>query len=63
MVEGYHNNDVIEFYGIVIEIIELDYIKDNHVVLFKAQWFNLGNKKLVARDGKTTSINISHFWY
>ncbi|XP_012827605.1 PREDICTED: uncharacterized protein LOC105948893 isoform X2 [Erythranthe guttata] len=63
MVEGYHNNTVIDFYGTVIEIIELDYIKDNHVILFKAQWFNLGNKKSIIHDGKITSINISRTWY
>ncbi|KAG8390566.1 hypothetical protein BUALT_Bualt01G0096800 [Buddleja alternifolia] len=64
MVEGYHDNKAIKFYGIVTEIIELDYVKDKRVVLFKAQWFNSGgNKSTIQVDGKITSITISRTWY
>ncbi|KAG8379629.1 hypothetical protein BUALT_Bualt07G0108800 [Buddleja alternifolia] len=64
MVEGYHDNHAIKFYGIVNEIIELDYVKDKRVVLFKAQWFNSGGKKSTIQvDGSITAINVSRTWY
>ncbi|KAK8578248.1 hypothetical protein V6N13_090915 [Hibiscus sabdariffa] len=63
-VEGNHEEDQINFYGILIDIIQLNYIKDYKVVLFKCKWFDLGNKKRrIHRDDHLLSINIDKYWY
>ncbi|KAK8996639.1 hypothetical protein V6N11_081905 [Hibiscus sabdariffa] len=63
-VEGNHEEDQINFYGILTDIIQLNYIKDYKVVLFKCKWFDLDNKKRrIHRDGHLLSINISKYWY
>ncbi|XP_039146815.1 uncharacterized protein LOC120284059 [Dioscorea cayenensis subsp. rotundata] len=64
MVEGNHKDDIIDFYGVISEIIELDYVRGRQVVLFKCKWFNLGDKqKGVKKDGIFTSINVGGTWY
>ncbi|KAK9045784.1 hypothetical protein V6N11_051692 [Hibiscus sabdariffa] len=64
MVEGNHEEDQINFYGILTDIIQLNYIKDYKVVLFKCKWFDLGNKRRrIYKDGNLLSINISKCWY
>lgn len=64
VVEGNHKDEFIDFYGVLIDIIELDYIKGRSVVLFKCKWFNLGDKrKGMHIDGKFTSVNVNRFWY
>ncbi|KAK8708671.1 hypothetical protein V6N13_059709 [Hibiscus sabdariffa] len=63
-VEGNLEEDQINFYGILTDIIQLNYIKDYKVVLFKCKWFDLDNKKRrIHRDGHLLSINISKYWY
>nr|XP_009803422.1 PREDICTED: uncharacterized protein LOC104248796 [Nicotiana sylvestris] len=37
VVEGYHENDVIDFYDIITDMIELEYLNGNPVLLFKMQ--------------------------
>ena len=44
-VEGNNGDDVIDYYGMINEIIELEYIRDKRVVLFKCIWFDVGNKR------------------
>ncbi|XP_070036384.1 uncharacterized protein [Nicotiana tomentosiformis] len=41
VVEGYHENEVIYFYGIITDMIELEYLNGNPVLLFKCKWFDL----------------------
>ncbi|XP_037450508.1 uncharacterized protein LOC119320558 [Triticum dicoccoides] len=44
--EGRHDRKVIDFYGTLKEIIQLDYnLDDRSVVLFKCDWFKLDGKK------------------
>ncbi|KAL9259337.1 hypothetical protein AKJ16_DCAP14964 [Drosera capensis] len=65
-VKGNHEGDgEFEFYGIITDIIELKYIRDNQVALFKCEWFDIDNKKRVGRisDQYFTSINCSKRWY
>ncbi|WMV25908.1 hypothetical protein MTR67_019293 [Solanum verrucosum] len=61
--EGYHENEEIDFYGIIVDIIELEYIEGNRVVLFKCKWFDLRKKTGMQKDKNFTSINVNRFWY
>ena len=55
MVQGEHNGQVIDFFGILKEIIQLLYIGDERsVVLFKCDWFKL--------DGKRTELKYDGFF-
>ncbi|KAL3524945.1 hypothetical protein ACH5RR_013317 [Cinchona calisaya] len=63
-VEGFHKEKHITFYGILGDVIELNYVNYNcKIVLFKCEWFDLHKSKPVAIDGHFTSINISRLWY
>jgi hypothetical protein len=68
MVEGTHNNECIDFYGCLKEIIELQYNSDlmehQTVVLFRCDWFDTHSKKVSMKyDGYFRSINHSSCWY
>ncbi|XP_058202291.1 uncharacterized protein LOC131316843 [Rhododendron vialii] len=53
-----------EFYGILVDIIELQYCHGNRVFLFKCDWWDTSNKKTrIKKDGHLTSVNISCKWY
>uniref|UniRef100_J3LJ41 DUF4216 domain-containing protein n=1 Tax=Oryza brachyantha TaxID=4533 RepID=J3LJ41_ORYBR len=67
-VEGAHKNLIIDFYGVLIEILELQYTTnkngDRSVFLFRCDWFDLdGRKTRMRNDGYFTSINIRGRWY
>lgn len=64
MVEGNHDNDSIDFFGVINDIIELEYISNNRVVLFKCDWYDLDKrKKGMIKEGRLTSIKTTRFWY
>ncbi|XP_039138806.1 uncharacterized protein LOC120276140 [Dioscorea cayenensis subsp. rotundata] len=63
VVEGNHEANEIDFYGVLTDIIQLDYIKDCKVVIFRCQWFDLGGKRRIHKDGHLTSIMVNRFWY
>ena len=64
MVEGNHGDNAIDFYGVVTDIFELDYLKQRRVVLFKCEWFDLSSRKSsIYIDGDIVSVNISCTWY
>ncbi|CAH9105405.1 unnamed protein product [Cuscuta europaea] len=64
VVEGNHGEEIINFYGVLTEIIQLDYVKDRHVTIFKCEWFDLGRKKAgIRKEGNITSIRITNKWY
>lgn len=51
---------MIDFYSVLNDIIELDYLKDKTVMLFKYEWFDLSNRKAsICVDGNFTSVNVS----
>lgn len=53
-----------EFYGVLVDIIELQYCHGNRVFLFKCDWWDSSNKKTgIKKDGHLTSVNISRKWY
>lgn len=68
MTEGTHNGELIEFYGALKEILELQYNSNlqvnRSVVLFRCDWFDMGGKKTGIRDdGYFKSVNIERLWY
>ncbi|XP_019189011.1 PREDICTED: uncharacterized protein LOC109183385 [Ipomoea nil] len=62
-VQGNHENELIDFYGVLNDVIELEYIKGYRIVLFKCDWFDIGKRSFIQHDGIFTSIKVSSFWY
>ena len=68
MTEGTHNGKKIDFYGVLKEVIELQYPSNYQVcrtvVLFRCDWYNQVGKTVGLRDDKHfKSINVQSFWY
>ena len=68
MTDGEHNGKKIDFYGVLKEVIELQYISNYQVsrtvVLFRCDWYNQVGKTVGLRDDKHfKSINVESFWY
>ncbi|WMV24680.1 hypothetical protein MTR67_018065 [Solanum verrucosum] len=63
VVAGYHENEVIDFYGIIVDILELEYVEENRVLLFKCKWFDLRKKTGMRKDNNFTSICVKRLWY
>jgi len=68
MTEGSHDGHDTEFYGILKEIIEMQYNSNlqfrRSVVLFRCDWFDMaGKKRGIRNDGYFKSINIEGLWY
>ncbi|KAL3498315.1 hypothetical protein ACH5RR_041047 [Cinchona calisaya] len=63
-VEGFNKDKDITFYGILGDVILLNYVNNNcEAILFKCEWFDLDKNKPVAIDEYFTSINVSRLWY
>ncbi|XP_031120950.1 uncharacterized protein LOC116024191 [Ipomoea triloba] len=62
-VQGNHGDELIDFYGVLNDVIELEYIKGYRIVLFKCDWFDIGKRSCIQHDGIFTSIKVSSFWY
>lgn len=64
VVRGEHRLQETDFYGVLKDIIELKYIDDKSVFLFKCDWWNVGNNKTgIHVDQHFTSVNISKKCY
>ncbi|CAO2175834.1 unnamed protein product [Urochloa humidicola] len=68
MTEGTHKGDNIDFYGLLREVIELQYNSNLQfrwsVVLFRCAWYNQEGKTVGLRyDDHFKSINIKSVWY
>ncbi|WKA09144.1 hypothetical protein VitviT2T_026818 [Vitis vinifera] len=64
LVLGDHYEDMIDFYGVLLNVVVLDYIFNNQVVLFKCEWFDTDpNKKRLLDDGVLRCINVDNKWY
>ncbi|XP_039145399.1 uncharacterized protein LOC120282631 [Dioscorea cayenensis subsp. rotundata] len=64
MVEGMHEEKEIDFYGVLTDIIQLDYIKGCEVVMFKCNWYDVdGRKRRIHKEGNLVSINVNKCWY
>ncbi|WMV19288.1 hypothetical protein MTR67_012673 [Solanum verrucosum] len=60
VVAGYHENEVIDFYGIIVDILELEYVEENRVLLFKCKWFDLRKKTGMRKDNNFTKKENSN---
>jgi hypothetical protein len=65
MTKSTHKNSPTDFYGILKEIIRLEYNgNERSVILFKCDWFKLDGKKTeLKNDGYFKSINTTSLWY
>lgn len=68
-VEGTHNDEYIDYYGRLKQIIQLQYNSDlmnkRSVVLFRCDWFDTHGKKStrMKKDRFLLSINHGGYWY
>lgn len=66
---GVHNNRLIDYFGKLADIIELQYngVTDGNtrtVVLFRCEWYKLDGKNTALKDdGFFRSINTGTLWY
>ncbi|XP_066379444.1 uncharacterized protein [Miscanthus floridulus] len=68
MTEGSHDGNNIDFYGVLKEVIELQYNSNlqvrRTVVLFQCDWFKQEGKTIgLQDDGHFKSINVQSLWY
>lgn len=66
MVKGEHADKETYFYGIITDIVEVEYsFTQNRVVVFKCDWWDLRNNSGIKVDKQSniTSINMSKTWY
>ena len=68
MTEGTHDGRNIDYYGVLQEVIELQYNSNlevrRSVVLFRCDWFNQeGKTRGIKDDGHFKSINVRSLWY
>ncbi|KAL3637841.1 hypothetical protein CASFOL_018289 [Castilleja foliolosa] len=65
VVDANHGDNTIAFYGVLDDIIQLDYVRDRRVILFKCDWFDLGRKKLtrIKKEGNIVSVRVDGKWY
>ncbi|KAH6771782.1 hypothetical protein C2S51_010186 [Perilla frutescens var. frutescens] len=61
---GGGENDDIMYYGVILEILELDLIFQRKVFLFRCKWYNTDpKKKKMLVDNNLTSIDVTSEWY
>ena len=64
VVQADHEGKMIDFYGVLDDIIELSYIGSKKVLIFKCEWWDVGNKKRINVDEfDFVSVNITKTWY
>ena len=58
MKENTYNENECDYYGIIKEILELQYLRDdNHIFLFKCHWFD---PKSIQNDTTYEIVDIRH---
>ncbi|XP_026393683.1 uncharacterized protein LOC113288780 [Papaver somniferum] len=64
VVDSVFEGKEIEFYGTLCDVIEVKYLNNYRVVLFKCDWFDLTpRKKNLKTDYDLTCLNVSSTWY
>jgi hypothetical protein len=64
VVPGDHDGEDVDFYGQVVDIYALRYLRGNLVYLLKCDWFDLSTQNLgLDKSGRFVSINTSRKWY
>ena len=63
-VSGEHDGEEVDFYGVLSNVVVLNYILGYKVILFKCSWFDTNRKKKkIKHDHNFTSIQVSSTWY
>ena len=61
---GEHDNEEVEFYDVLVDVLELQYLFNHKVILFKCEWFDTNAKrKRIQKDHNLICINVSNTWY
>lgn len=64
VVNGEHQSKEMDFYGVLTDVLELNYLFGNQVFLFKCDWWDVGNRRTgINIDENFTSVNVSKKWY
>ena len=64
MTSGLHYGETCNFYGILVNVIKVQFIRGFKVILFKCHWYNTDTRgKKVIRDYYLTSLNVNNRWY
>ncbi|GJR38972.1 hypothetical protein Tco_1214656, partial [Tanacetum coccineum] len=66
VVKGEYGEDIIDYYGILQEVLEVEYLGENkRVLVFKCDWFKVGDKKGLQVDRESAAINLKlgKHWY
>ena len=66
VVPGNYGTNTIDFYGILHEVLEVEYLGQNkRVLVFKCKWFRVSDVKGLQMDKEsgTLSINMSREWF
>lgn len=62
--EGDHENDDVIYYGVLVEILELSFLFERKIYLFRCKWYNSNPKgRSIIVENNLTSINTSSTWY
>jgi len=59
VVSGGQDDDQIDYYGVLTDIIEIHYFGQNHVVLFKCNWFDVNNRDTGYKVDKYGFISVN----
>ena len=63
-VSGEYDGEEVYFYGILSNVVVLNYILGYKVILFRCSWFDINRKKKkIKHDHNFTSIQVSSTWY
>ena len=63
-VVGEHDGEEVDFYGVLSNVVVLNYVLGYKVILFKCTWFDTNQKKKrIKHDYNLTTIQVSATWY
>ncbi|KAL6335783.1 hypothetical protein AAG906_039546 [Vitis piasezkii] len=63
-VSGEHDGEEIDFYGVLSNVVVLNYVLGYKVILFKCTWFDTNQKKKrIKHDYNFTTIQVTSTWY
>ncbi|RVW27633.1 hypothetical protein CK203_099152 [Vitis vinifera] len=59
-----HDGEEVDFYGVLSNVVVLNYVLGYKVILFKCTWFNTNQKKKrIKHDYNFTTIQVTSTWY
>lgn len=63
LAEGDHNEKMIDFYGYLCGVLELNYLLGHQVVLFQCEWFDSESSRTFSCDPHVKTIDVRSGWY